>query len=184
MIGITLRRLLSAGTCTLLATALLTAIPPAANAALGIDADCAGERTIRFSPPLTDDPQTVELSYTDQLTCVVYQGSATGTASRTFTLDDLSCLTPLYSSPGTTRFNWGDGAISDFTFIAVTVGTIAGAATILVGGIGSAGRYGGDTATETIGTPVVPFPSNCVTGGISQATSALQLNITRLTARS
>ncbi len=150
----------------LLAATALVALAPTAHAA--VDQVCTVSENTRFSPPITNNPQTVNITVDGNLFNCTSGSASTGTYTEVLTRPNLTCTNLLLSASGTRVFNWTNSAIAPSTFTYNrTVTLVNGNAQVEFLGEIASGTFTPDPAKEEI-SGLEPDPTLCMTTGVSQ----------------
>lgn len=162
------RRAITPASAVLLA--LIAVIVPAPTAAAAsIDAHCLGTFTRTFSPPVSQTPQTVTVTETNNYSTCVVGPTATGIETVILTL---SCV-PVTAGPAAIEtLTWND-ATGGTSTINWSIPTIAGQTVVFTGTV-TAGRHTGDTATKvTSGISYLGSVIGCLLGTPISSTTGL-----------
>ena len=150
----------------LLAATALVALAPTAHAA--VDQVCTVSETTRFSPPITNNPQTVNITVDGNLFNCTSGSASTGTYTEVLTRPNLTCTNLLLSASGTRVFNWTNSAIAPSTFTYNrTVTRVNGNVQVEFLGEIASGTFTPDPAKEEVTGPE-PDLTLCMTTGVSQ----------------
>ena len=128
------------------------AVPAAHSAhAAGLDQQCAGSVDLRFSPGLTNTPQTVQVFYNSTVTCpvVAERRVAGGTGAGVFTIPGATC-TNVTTVPNTVNYTWFPRAASSTVNYSATSVNLQTVSQIVQTGSVSAGLLSGDQVHEVI----------------------------------
>ena len=144
---------------------------------------CEGTESASYSPPLTNTPQTVQITSTTSYNpCLVtgVSGITSGTVAAQFVRDNFSCQALLNGGPGKGIINWSNAQSSTFSFTATNVGENGLLVATLVGNI-SAGLFQGQTAIGVItltNLSEADFLTACSGSGVPALSGTSTLTIT------
>jgi len=153
----------------------LVGATPAAHAS--VDQVCAINEVIVYSPPLTNNPQSVTFTVNGQLFNCTSGSAATGSYSETGTAANATCTSILGAGSGTRVFQWTDAAIAPSTFsYNRTVSRVAGNIQVVAEGSIVSGTFTPNPA-KSVGLGVQPDLLACMTTGVPQLTAVGILTI-------
>jgi hypothetical protein len=160
----------------LAATAMpLAGVTPAAHAA--VDQVCVLNEVIVYSPPLTNNPQTVTFTVSGQLFNCTSGSAATGSYSESGTAPNATCTSILGAGSGTRVYHWTNPAIAPSTFsYNRTVNRIGGNIQVVAEGSIISGTFTPDPA-KSVGLGLQPDPLACMTTGVAQLTAVGALTV-------
>lgn len=146
-----MKRLLITALLGIFIAAVPVVVLPAQPAhAVGVRFLCNGSSDLRFSPGLTNAPQTVEVLYNSSVNCLVNPLRMTsGRGTSLFTITGATC-TNVVTVPNTVNYTWSPAATSstvNYTSVSVNLQT-AGA--LVQTGTATAGVGSGDRVTSGI----------------------------------
>ncbi|QIS12291.1 hypothetical protein [Nocardia arthritidis] len=148
-----------------LAAGIFLAPSPVASAA--VDQACTVNEVATFSPPLTDNPQTVTITTEGNLFDCTSGSAPTGTYAETLVVPGLSCTNLLVSGSGTRVLTWvGAAAPSTFTYNRTATLVNGNVQVVFLGEIAS-GTFTPDPAKEELTGPALD-PTACATTGVAR----------------
>lgn len=157
-----------AGTVLAATVGALVGVQPVAHAA--VDQVCLVNEVVALSPPVTDTPQTVNVTVNGQLVNCTNGSATTGSYTETATLLNYTCTSLFYQGAGTRVFEWNNPgtAPSEYDYNR-TSSRVGGNIVILLLGSIDSGTFVAAPAKMQL-TALQPNPLLCATVGVSQLT--------------
>ncbi|MFD7339376.1 hypothetical protein ACFV98_25670 [Streptomyces violascens] len=165
------------GSLALVVSSLVWA--PAGQAGTGGHAAvlCTGHSHGRYDPPLTLLPQETRHHADVNYTCTTAPGhTAPATGSFDAVAPAASCLS-LASARGTETVRYADGSRSVIDIDGATTARVAGVLVVLQSGRVAEGRAEGHAVRRTVTALPGQLPTDCLTSGIRDTHSTVQLEI-------
>ncbi|HEY0639369.1 MAG TPA: hypothetical protein VGD67_17110 [Pseudonocardiaceae bacterium] len=157
-----------AGVFLAVASWAVLGVQPVAGAA--VDQGCVVNEVVTLNPPVTDTPQSVQVTVNGQLVNCTNGSATTGSYTETATLLNYTCTSLFYQGSGTRVLEWNNPgtAPSSYDYNRTSSRVGGNIVILLLGSIGS-GTFVAAPAKMQL-TALQPNPLLCATTGVSQLT--------------